>query len=143
MRPQCDHREPAYPTMGGRRLGRRCTRRAAFKAYPKNGEGSGLFCSDHLSQRSGLGMVVEKLPVLGRCDCCVGDTPHSAAQEHKRKRSRCTRTATIQLRKAADRTLSGKPIPAGPWGSYCELCAQAIEAYQGDIVERRKEEAAA
>lgn len=76
---------------------------------------------------------------LGRCECCVGDTPHAGAQIHKRPRRRCTRTATVQLRKAADRTIGGKAIPAGPWCSYCAPCAEAIEAYQGDIVERRKE----
>lgn len=47
--------------MGGRRLGRRCTRRAGFKAYPKNGEGSGRYCRVHLSQHSGFGMTVEKI----------------------------------------------------------------------------------
>lgn len=78
---------------------------------------------------------------LGRCECCEGDTPHAGAQVHKRPGSRCARTATVQLRKAADKTIGGKDIPAGPWSSYCALCAEAIERYQGDIVERQKEAA--
>lgn len=137
--PQCDHREPAYATMGGRRLGRRCTKRARYHASNIGSEGGGNFCQEHGEDRAKPGVKLERLPELGRCECCVGDVPHTGACIHKRPRRRCTRTASVQLRKAADRTLSGKLIPAGPWSNYCDLCAEAIEKYQGGVVERRQE----
>lgn len=138
--PQCDHRDPPR---GRRSYGRRCQRAARYRAFPVNGEGAGVFCQRHGVERSAPGMKLEPLPALGRCECCVGDTPHSGEQEHRRRHSRCSRTATVHMRKAADVTIGGKPIPAGPWSGYCELCAQAIEAYQGDIVERLKKKEAA
>lgn len=70
-----------------------------------------------------------------RCQCCVGDIPHTATAEHKRKHSRCTRAATVQLRRVVLTT--GKPNQNSTWFDYCEPCAQAIEAYQGSYVERR------
>jgi hypothetical protein len=139
--PQCDHRGPSTVAMGGRRLGRRCTKASKYHAFNKSGEGAGNFCEEHGLQRSKPGVSLTLLPRLGRCECCNGDVPHAGAAVHKRPRRRCTRTASVQLRKAADVTIMGKPIPAGPWGSYCDLCAEAIEKYQGDIVERRKEAA--
>lgn len=139
--PQCDHRGPSTVAMGGRRLGRRCTRKAKYHAFNKSSEGGGNFCEEHGLQRSKPGVGLTLLQRLGRCECCNGDVPHAGVAVHKRPRRRCTRTASVQLRKAADVTIMGKPIPAGPWGSYCGFCAEAIEKYQGDIVERRKEEA--
>jgi hypothetical protein len=128
--------------MGGRRLGRRCTKKSKYHARNTSGEqGSGNFCERHGLQRASAGVKLTLIPSLGRCECCNGDVPHVGAAIHKRPRRRCTRTASVQLRKAADVTIMGKPIPAGPWGSYCDLCAEAIEKYQGDIVERRKEAA--
>lgn len=135
--PQCDHRMGSL----SRRLGRRCTKRARYHASLLSGEGGGNFCQDHAEDRAKPGIKLVRLLELGRCECCNGDVPHSGAAIHKRPRRRCTRTASVQLRKAEDVTLSGKPIPAGPWGSYCAPCAEAIEKFQGDIVERRKEEA--
>lgn len=143
MSAQCDHREPASATMGGRRLGRRCTRRAKFHAYPKNGEGSGNFCRDHLTQRSGMGIKVEKLPEpLGRCYCTGGDVPHAGLAEHTtrdrflqlRTHKRCTRSATVKLRRVV--TTDGKPNPSADGFAYCAPCAEAIERYQGSEVER-------
>jgi hypothetical protein len=138
--PQCDHREPSY---GRRIFGRRCTKRAKYHVFNKSTEGGGDFCQKHMEQRAGAGVGVRRLPELGRCECCNGDAPHNGAQIHKRPRRRCTRTASVQLRRAADVTIGGTPIKAGPWSNYCDLCAEAIEKYQGDIVERRKEEEAA
>ncbi len=127
--------------MGGSRLGRRCTKRSYYHASNKIGEGGANFCQPHGLQRASSGVKLTILRRLGRCECCNGDVPHAGEAIHKRPRRRCTRTAAVELRKAADVTVGGKPIPAGPWSGYCALCAEAIEKYQGDIVERRKEEA--
>ena len=65
-----------------------------------------------------------------RCECHEGDVPHTGPATHKRPGRRCTRTATVRLR----RTDRVTPI----WFSYCEACAQAIEAWPLTVVEREK-----
>jgi hypothetical protein len=70
-----------------------------------------------------------------RCQCCGGDVPHTGAAVHKRIHSRCTRVATVQIRRTV--TTEGKPNTSRTWFDYCESCAKAIEAYQGSEVERR------
>ena len=61
--PQCDHREMAAATMGGSRLGRRCTKRSYYHASNKIGEGGANFCRPHGLQRASSGV---KLTILER-----------------------------------------------------------------------------
>lgn len=80
-----------------------------------------------------------------RCDCHVGDVEHPDSARHitiqrfggKKTHHRCTRRATMSVRRVVD--TRGRRIPGGggPWYRYCEKCARAIRAYQGSTVELR------
>lgn len=79
-----------------------------------------------------------------RCECHGGDVPHpglalhTTCKGHRIPSRRCTRRATVQLRRTV--TVDGKPIALADamWFRYCEACAIAIENYQGSTVERRR-----
>lgn len=72
-----------------------------------------------------------------RCQChrSTGEVPHDAAAQHTRKHSRCTRAATVGLRRTV--TVDGRKNTCPAWFEYCASCGAAIEAYQGNQVERR------
>jgi hypothetical protein len=66
-----------------------------------------------------------------RCMCHNGDVPHEGATVHTpRLHGRCTRAATVWIRKVGKR---------GWYYRYCPRCAEAILTYQGAWVERRPE----
>jgi hypothetical protein len=71
-----------------------------------------------------------------RCHCTTGDIPHPPEIAHKRIHSRCTRTATMSVRRVRD-TGGRKIRERGGWYHYCEPCGKAIVAYQGSDVESR------
>ena len=150
--PQCDHRGPSTVAMGGRRLGRRCTKKSKYHAANKSSEGAGNFCERHGLQRVSGGVKLTLLQRLGRCQCTGGDVPHRGAEEHltgkpakpsgativrgQRHHWRCTRSASVQLQRVI--STEGKVIASTERvpRSYCDLCALAIQRYQGGEVER-------
>jgi hypothetical protein len=69
-----------------------------------------------------------------RCECNTGDIPHPAEAAHKRIHRRCTRAATVEVRRVRD--TKGRACEAS-WYQFCEPCAKAIRAYQGSDVEVR------
>lgn len=70
-----------------------------------------------------------------RCECKTGDVAHRGQAIHKRVHGRCTRVATHEVRRVWD--TSGARLTDAPWYQYCELCAIAIQNYQGSDVEAR------
>lgn len=54
---QCEHTE----FLSRRSRGRRCRRRAEFKAWISNGEGSGVFCNEHAAQRAAPGVHFKRV----------------------------------------------------------------------------------
>lgn len=139
---QCDHREPTVATMGGRRIGRRCTKKARYHASNIGSEGGGNFCQRHGTMRAAPGVRLRRLEELGRCACTGGDVPHGPAANHvtlnrygeQKSHRRCTRQASVKLRRVI--TTAGKANTSSAAWHYCAACAEAIERYQGSQVER-------
>jgi hypothetical protein len=77
-----------------------------------------------------------------RCECRTGDVPHTGkaahlvTKGHRLPVRRCTRAATVTLRRVVK--TNGAPIPPRDRTGYdyCAACADAIERYQGGEVER-------